>query len=173
MSLEDLERRVGTLEDIEAIRRLKARYCYYRDDNHDADNILELFVEDAVWDGGMRGGAEGREAIRDFFVKASQRLPFTVHMVLNPAIEVDGDAARGSWYMFMACTYAAGGPGGLGLGPLRRGVREGRRGVEVQKTDHRFLLLDPLRRGMGPEPVCVVREARRWRRSPPSSRTGS
>ena len=108
MSLEDLERRVGTLEDIEAIRRLKARYCYYRDGNHDADNILELFVEDAVWDGGMRGGAEGREAIRDFFVKASQRLPFTVHMVLNPAIEVDGDAARGSWYMFMACTYAAG-----------------------------------------------------------------
>lgn len=29
-------------------------------------------------------------------------------MVLNPIIEVDGDKAKGTWYLFQACTYAEG-----------------------------------------------------------------
>ena len=106
MSLEDLERRIKALEDIEEIKRLKARYCTYCDDSYDADAIAALFTADAVWDGGIRGRADGREEIRSFFVRASQRLPFTVHMVMNPIIEVDGDRATGIWYLFQACTYA-------------------------------------------------------------------
>ena len=105
MSLEDLERRIKALEDIEEIKRLKARYCTYCDDSYDADAIAALFTPDAVWDGGIRGRADGREEIRNFFVRASQRLPFTVHMVMNPIIEVDGDSATGIWYLFQACTY--------------------------------------------------------------------
>ena len=108
MSLEDIERRLKALEDVEEIKRLKARYCGYCDDNYDADAIAGLFTEDAVWDGGIRGRADGREEIRRFFVRASQRLPFAVHMVMNPIIEVDGDTAKGSWYLFQACTYAEG-----------------------------------------------------------------
>ena len=108
MSLEDIERRLRALEDMEDIKRLKARYCAYCDDNYDADNIASLFTEDAVWDGGERGRADGREGIRNFFVNASQRLPFAVHMVMNPIIEVDGDTATGIWYLFQACTYADG-----------------------------------------------------------------
>ncbi len=108
MSLEDIERRLKALEDVEEIKRLKARYCSYCDDNYDADAIAALFTEDAVWDGGIRGRADGREEIRSFFVRASQRLPFAIHMVMNPAIEVDGDTAKGSWYLFQACTYAEG-----------------------------------------------------------------
>ncbi|PKB64738.1 MAG: hypothetical protein BZY80_02185 [SAR202 cluster bacterium Io17-Chloro-G2] len=108
MSLEDLERRIQNLEDIEAIKGLKARYCAYCDDSYDADGIASLFTEDAVWDGGMRGRADGRQAIRDFFVQASQRLPFAIHMVMNPIIQVDGDQATGMWYLFQTCTYAEG-----------------------------------------------------------------
>ena len=108
MSLEDIERRLRALEDVEEIKRLKARYCAYCDDSYDADGIASLFTEDAVWDGGMRGRADGREEIRNFFVRASQRLPFAIHMVMNPIIEVDGDSARGTWYLFQACTYAEG-----------------------------------------------------------------
>ena len=108
MSLEDLERRIKNLEDIEEIKALKARYCAYCDDSYDAEGIAGLFTEDAVWDGGIRGRADGRQAIRDFFVQASQRLPFAIHMVMNPIIEVDGDTAKGSWYLFQACTYAEG-----------------------------------------------------------------
>ena len=35
MSLEDLERRLKVLEDIEEIKLLKRRYCAYCDDNYD------------------------------------------------------------------------------------------------------------------------------------------
>ena len=84
MSLEDLERRLKVLEDIEEIKVLKRRYCAYCDDNYDVDGIVSLFTEDAIWDGGIRGKNEGREEIRSFFQKAPQRLPFAIHMVLNP-----------------------------------------------------------------------------------------
>ena len=108
MSLEELERRIRGLEDIEDIKRLKASYCAYCDDNYDVDNIVNLFVEDAVWDGGMRGRYEGKQEIREFFTNAPNRLPFAVHMVLNPIIRVDGDTATGTWYLLQACTYADG-----------------------------------------------------------------
>ena len=108
MGLEDIERRLKVLEDVEEIKGLKARYCAYCDDNYDADGISGLFIEDAVWDGGMRGRADGREEIRDFFIRAAQRLPFARHMVMNPLIEVDGDRARGTWYLFQPCTFAEG-----------------------------------------------------------------
>ncbi len=108
MTLEDIDRRLRAIEDIEEIKRLKARYCSYCDDNYDADSIASLFTEDAIWDGGIRGSAEGRDEIRNFFIRASQRLHFEVHMVMNTIIEVDGDSAKGIWYLFQACTYAEG-----------------------------------------------------------------
>ena len=106
MRMDDLERRIKTLEDIEEIKRLKARYCAYCDENYDAEGIAGLFTEDAVWDGGIRGRADGQQEIRDFFTQAAQRLPFAIHMVMNPIIQVDGDHATGMWYLFQACTYA-------------------------------------------------------------------
>lgn len=108
MSLEDLERRIKALEDIEAIKRLKRDYCSYCDDHYDADALADLFTEDAVWDGGIRGKSEGREAIRQFFVNAPSRIPFAIHMVLNPVIDVHGDTANGTWYLFQPCTFADG-----------------------------------------------------------------
>jgi ketosteroid isomerase-like protein len=109
MSMEDIQKRLGVLEDIDSIKKLKARYCAYCDDNYNLDGLASLFTEDAVWDGGpFRGRHEGREAIREFFTDAPQRLPFAVHMVLNPVIEVDGDTAKGMWYLFQSCTYAEG-----------------------------------------------------------------
>ena len=108
MSLEDLERRIRVLEDIEEIKTLKRRYCAYCDDNYDADALADLFTEDAVWDGGMRGRNDGREEIRSFFKRAPQRLPFAIHMVMNPIIEVNGETAKGTWYLFQPCTWAEG-----------------------------------------------------------------
>ena len=108
MSLESLERRIKALEDIEEIKRLKHRYCALCDDTYDADALAELFTEDAVWDGKERGRNNGREAIREFFQNAPNRLPFAIHMVMNPIIVVDGDRATGVWYLFQPCTYAEG-----------------------------------------------------------------
>lgn len=72
MSVEDLAQHIQTLESIEAIKQLKARYCALCDDQYDANGIASLFTEDAVWDGGNFGRHEGREAIRKFFQGASE-----------------------------------------------------------------------------------------------------
>jgi ketosteroid isomerase-like protein len=108
MDLDQLERRLQALEDIEAIKKLKARYCAACDNNYHADDIAALFTEDAVWDGGAFGKCEGREAIRRFFRGAPQIFPFAIHQVMNPIIEVQGDKATGRWYLFQPCTLAEG-----------------------------------------------------------------
>src|SRR4051794_33079575 len=103
---EDLARRVQVLEDIEAIRKLKARYADACDRQYDSDTLASLFTEDAVWDGGTFGRYEGREAIRQFFAGVSSDIPFAMHYMINPIIEVDGDRATGLWHLFQACTFA-------------------------------------------------------------------
>ena len=105
----DFEARLRRLEDIEAIKQLKARYCAYCDDHYDADGLASLFTEDAVWDGGGTFGlAEGREGIRRHFAGAGDRVTIARHQVMNPIIEVgvdgDDDSASGHWLLFQPCT---------------------------------------------------------------------
>src|SRR5690242_11097298 len=106
--LEQIERRLHVLEDAEAIRNLKARYAALCDNQYDADGIAGLFTEDAVWESPALGRFEGRNAIRNFFRRASGIFSFAIHYSLNGHIEVDGDTARARWYLFMPCTVAAG-----------------------------------------------------------------
>jgi hypothetical protein len=61
MTTATVEARLRVLEDIEEIRKLKARYC---DDSHNPDTLGPLFAEDAVWEASRVGRAEGREAIK-------------------------------------------------------------------------------------------------------------
>ena len=103
-ALDKLEARVSKLADIHEITLLKARYATACDNNYDADAIAELFTDDAVWDGGSFGKAEGRENIRRFFRHARQVFPFAIHHVFNPQIVVDGDRATGQWYLIQPAT---------------------------------------------------------------------
>lgn len=116
MDLEALERRIQILEDIEAIKKLKAQYAYYCDDNYDTDGIASLFVEDGIWDGGDFGRYQGREEIRKFFGEAPKMISFAIHYILNSIIDVDGDSARGTWYLFQACTFTEGNQAVWGAG---------------------------------------------------------
>lgn len=103
-----LEDRIQRLEDIEAIKQLKAEYCAYCDDGYNPDAIAKLFLEGAVWDGGALGRYEGREAIREFFRGAPQQVSFAIHNVMNPRVEVDGETARGEWYLLQPMTDTQG-----------------------------------------------------------------
>ena len=108
MNLDDLNKRITRLEDIEAIKQLKARYCEICDDNHNPDRITSVFSEDAIWEGRGIGKAEGHAAIRELFAGFQKMMTFTQHMVVNPVIEIDGENAKGTWYFFGPFTFVEG-----------------------------------------------------------------
>jgi len=104
-----IEARLARVEAAEQIRALKSRYCELCDDGYDADNLAELFAEDAVWDGGEQlGRHQGREAIRQFFRNMPTMISFAIHYVSNPFLTVSDDAmsAKGRWYLFQTATTA-------------------------------------------------------------------
>ena len=117
--VKELRDRVRYLEDIEALRNLKAEYAAACDDDYDADRLAALFVEDATWESEGMGRYEGREAIREFFRGISGHFVFALHYGLNPQIEVTGDTARARWYLFMPCTV-----GDTGKAMWRAGLDE-------------------------------------------------
>ncbi len=105
MQLEELATRLIRLEDIEAIKQLKARYCEICDDDHNPDRITDVFSDNGIWEGRGIGKAEGHAAIRELFVGFQKMMSFSQHMVMNPIIEIDGDRAHGTWYFFGPFTF--------------------------------------------------------------------
>ena len=101
----ELEKTVQRLADIEDIKQLKARYASACDDNYNPDKLAPLFAEDAIWDGSILGYAESREGIREFFGNASSLVPFAVHQVSNPLIEIDGNTATGQWFLWQPMVF--------------------------------------------------------------------
>ena len=118
-----LEARLAEVEAVQAIEKLKARYAELVDGRYQsegpksadevgeiADEIVQLFSEDAVWDGGEKLGVwTGRDAIRKRFVDPT--LQFTLHYFMNPRIEVDGDRAEARWDVLALVTFQNGKPG--------------------------------------------------------------
>ena len=101
----DLAQRIAALEDIDAIKRLKSRYCGICDDNYNPEAIAGLFADDAIWEGTGMGAHQGRAAIRKLFEGFREQIGFAQHNVMNPVIEVDGDRATGRWYLLQPLTY--------------------------------------------------------------------
>jgi len=98
MNSQTTEDAVARLEAIEDIQQLKARYCVACDAPFDAEAIAQMFTEDGIWetaDGKVR--CQGRDAIRAFFQPAKPA--FIAHLVTNPIITIDGDRARGNWWV--------------------------------------------------------------------------
>lgn len=104
------DQRLRRLEDIEAIRRLKAAYCAVADDDHNGQALTELFVPDGTWSASISGEFHGHAAMKAHFdaIRASGRIARSSHMVMNPVIDVDGDTARGSWSFLMMYTGSDG-----------------------------------------------------------------
>jgi SnoaL-like domain len=108
MATEELAKRIQVLEDIEAIKKLKARYCSVCDNDHNPDEIVTLFAPDGIWEGAGVGVNKGHAAIRALFQGFQQRISFSQHNVMNPIIEVDGDRAKGTWYFLGPFTFRKG-----------------------------------------------------------------
>ena len=153
-----LERRLRSVEDVESIQRLKARYGQLVDARYDkngpksgpeleslARQIAELFSADAVWDGGPGlGECRGREAIRQRFLRPTLR--FSWHFFVKPHIEVEGDRAHGSWDILAPCTSTDGTPIWMAGVEDDTYVREGARWLH-QSMRLRVIFMAPHARG--------------------------
>ena len=149
---DDLARRVGRLEAIEAVRVLKARYADVCDTGYEPERIRPLFTEDAVWDGGPRFGRhEGIDAICAFFGAVSSQITWALHYLMAPIIELsdDGRSATGSWYLLEPCTMVVDGqPRAIVLmGRYADRYRKGEAGWQISELVLDCQVLTPLDEG--------------------------
>ena len=104
MSLEDLEKRIKALEDSEEIKKLHQHYMNLMD-NLRYEEVLDLFTDDASVEvrnlGIKRGRKELREIYIDVLAKKRGAERFDGHMAVQPDITVNGDAAKGTWLIYM------------------------------------------------------------------------
>ena len=104
----NVDERLTRLEHREAIKELRAAYCY-RIDERDWDGFADLFVEDAAVDFGPIGTFEDVRHFAEDVV--GREHPFLSHMIHNPIIEIDGETATGRWYFEVPCTFRDGSAG--------------------------------------------------------------
>ena len=95
-----IEAAVAELMDIEAVKKLKAQYCYFVDEGK-WDDLDDLWTEDAVCDYGFFGRYEGKSQIMGTFFRqlVASAATFSAHMVHNPIIDMGKDAASVIWYL--------------------------------------------------------------------------
>ena len=104
--VDDITRRLRTLEDIEAVKKLKAQYCSACDDDHNPEKLGPLFTRDGIWEASTMGRATGRTAIQQKLGELGRSgvIRNSAHNVFNPVIDIDGDRASGHWRLIMLYT---------------------------------------------------------------------
>lgn len=92
----DLAHRIQVLEDIEAIKRLKARY-WNSVDAQQWEKLAECLAADFIFDSPHFGRMEGREYVVKVLKRAMKNVT-TIHQGHNPEIDIlSATAARGRW----------------------------------------------------------------------------
>jgi ketosteroid isomerase-like protein len=128
-TLARLAQRIEVLEAEADIRRIQARYMFLcdtpcpefgvQDDAQRVDLIMDLYTEDAVWEGvgeyydNQFGRAEGHAAIRAHFDrfwggKQDPALLLNAHYLTSEQIHVDGDTGTGQWIHMQPWLYSDG-----------------------------------------------------------------
>ncbi len=87
-----------TLEDVEAIKQLKGRYCRTMD-TKDWSAMRDLFADDVMMDTSASGGGvvEGADAFMAFLVEAIGEV-VTVHHCHTPEIDVTSPTDATGWW---------------------------------------------------------------------------
>ena len=91
-----------TMDDLEAIKRVKYRYLRALDTKHWAD-FADTLTDDVVGDYGSSLGQEhhftNRNALVEYMRTSLPDNVITEHRVTHPEITVDGDEASAIWYL--------------------------------------------------------------------------
>jgi hypothetical protein len=100
MTLEEIEKRLKVLEDIEEIRQLQSRYVNCLT-TIQWDDLVDCFAENGVVDL-PTGIARGKKEIEKYFKEkiAITHIGMEGNFVVHPVISVDGDRATASWLLF-------------------------------------------------------------------------
>jgi hypothetical protein len=105
--LDGMKQRIRAIEGLEAIKKLHRDYIFWLS-NHQWDDMVECFTEDAVAWIGKHGEQKGKEAIRASFdsdiskVAAYQK---GGQILIQPVITVDGEKADGYWSWYRLNTH--------------------------------------------------------------------
>ena len=104
MSLEELEKRIQAIEDLENIKKLHQNYINLMD-NLQYEEVLDLFAEDATVEirnfGIKRGRKEMSEVYIGILAKKRGTSRYDGHMAIEPNITMDGNTAKGTWLIYM------------------------------------------------------------------------
>ncbi len=108
MSVDELEARIARLEDLEEIKKLQSQYVHLLFRQEYQLIVERIFAQedpDVSIEASDSGVFKGREGIGRFFLQAmasEKETPgfFTMHMAVNPVIEVakDGKKAKAIWF---------------------------------------------------------------------------
>lgn len=100
-----LEERIKRLEEIEAIKKMKAEYVLACDERR-WDDAMRYVSSRPVVEFGPFGKFESRGQLKKFFKETMPvTISFTIHRLSNPIIEVKGDTAKGTWYCEIPSTH--------------------------------------------------------------------
>ena len=102
MTLEEMEKELRTLRDTEEIKKLHTEYVFWLM-NHQWEDIIDCFAENAIADIWNHGVGKGKEGITRLFKDViAKEVPWdSGHLLAQPVISVDGDKARGHWILYI------------------------------------------------------------------------
>ena len=105
MTMEELGKRIKTLEDIEAIKQFHINYILLLSEQK-FEEMIECFTDDIEEEGILPGVKHnGKESIGKFLRDMAQEQIDTKlwkggQQIIHPIISVDGDTAKGTWTWF-------------------------------------------------------------------------
>jgi hypothetical protein len=102
MTLEELEKRITALEDMEKIKTLHREYLFCIS-NVEMDKALDCFSEDIMVDIAQYGIHKGKKEVTKFFKEVIYKNVFTSkegHYTGQPVISIEGNKAKGHWMFY-------------------------------------------------------------------------
>jgi ketosteroid isomerase-like protein len=104
MELEEIEKRLQAIEDMEEIKKLHQNYINLMD-NLKYEDVLDLFTEDATAEVRKSGVKKGKKEMSEVYLgilaKNRGTNRYDGHLAIEPDITVEGNTARGTWIIYM------------------------------------------------------------------------
>ena len=102
---DQLEARIRKTEDFQEITNLQAKYFFLTDERK-TEALVDLFVDDLIWEAGFERmtTVTSKSEMLQLLKGAHTGNTMMRHLPTTPYIEVEGNEATGTWYVFGVVT---------------------------------------------------------------------